>query len=328
LEAGAEVVGYSDGVPTQPSLFELGGLDTAAEWLIGDIRNYDLLRRSLERSRPEVVFHLAAQPLVQRSFQDPLLTFQTNVIGTANLLEAVRSAEHVRAVVNVTTDKVYGDGEGAFTEADPLGGSDPYGSSKSCAELVTAAYRASFFDSEDAPAVATARAGNTIGGGDWARGRLVPDVMAALLHDARVEVRHPKAVRPWQHVLNVVDGYLVLAERLWEDSAFACAWNFAPDPADALTVRQVVERLAAAWERAIVVVPPRKSYPAEAPTLRLDARRARELLGWRPRWNLDRALESIVEWYQAYAAGESIERVTLGQIRAYAAEQGPLPLPS
>jgi CDP-glucose 4,6-dehydratase len=328
LDAGARVLGYSNRVPTRPSLFELARLDAAIEWIVGDVRDHDHLRRSLERFRPDVVFHLAAQPLLHVSFQDPLLTYSTNVIGTVNLLEAVRVAEQVRVVVVVTSDKVYGDGAAAFTEDDPLGGSDPYSSSKSCAELVTAAYRASFFGRTENAAVATARAGNVIGGGDWARGRLVPDVMATLLDGRPLEVRHPHAIRPWQHVLDSLDGYLVLAEQLWQDRRLAGPWNFAPEPADMLPVGQVVERLATLWGTPIAVLAPSSAYPPEAPTLRLDARRARESLGWRPGWNLDQALESIVEWYRAFAARETIADVTLAQIRAYQGDQDRLPVPT
>lgn len=328
-DAGADVVGYADGIPTQPSLYETAEVETAIVSITGDVRDRDRLRQSLERHRPEVVFHLAAQSLVRPSFADPLGTYETNVLGTANMLEAARSVPEARVVVNVTTDKVYAEkGEAAHTEDGPLGGADPYSSSKACSELVTAAFRASFFDGEGNAAIATARAGNVIGGGDWARDRLVPDVMAAVTAGRPVEIRYPEAVRPWQHVLNALDGYLLLAERLWDGRVVAGPWNFGPDEEDRRAVEWVVRQLADRWGAGLEIVRPEVPQLPEAAELHLDSTRARQQLGWRPGWGLERALDSIVEWYQVYASGGSVRDITLAQIHAHRRERDPLPLPT
>jgi CDP-glucose 4,6-dehydratase len=320
-ELGAEVVGFANGVPTQPSLYELADVASCLRSVEGDVRDAATLREAVERFRPEVVFHLAAQPLVRASYANAAGTYETNVLGTVNLLEAVRAADGVRVVVNVTTDKVYANhgSLAAYREDEPLGGHDPYSSSKACSELVTAAYRSSFFAGPDAPAVATARAGNVIGGGDWAPDRLVPDLMRAAAAGEPLLVRNPEAVRPWQHVLNANAGYLLLAERLWDDHELAGAWNFGPDEEDALPVRVIVERLSSLWGE-IASLPAEGAQPHEAQTLRLDSSRARAGLGWRPLWNLERALESIADWHRTHAAGGSMREPTLAQIRAYAAE--------
>jgi CDP-glucose 4,6-dehydratase len=235
-----------------------------------------------------------------------------------NVLEAVRTTESVRAAVVVTTDKVYAAAEGRpHREDDTLGGSDPYSSSKACAELVTAAYRASYFGDERTPAVATARAGNVIGGGDWGEDRLVPDLVRALTAGTPVEIRYPNAVRPWQHVLNATGGYLALAEQLWNDRSVAQAWNFGPDGSDARPVGWVVERVAELWGAPLQVTRPAQKQPPEAPSLELDATRAREVLGWRPRWDLEQGLEATVDWYRAHAAGERARDLTVAQIDAF-----------
>lgn len=320
--AGANVVGYSDGVPTTPSLYELARVEElVAQSVRGDVRDAAALAAALSDARPEIVFHLAAQPLVRRSFLDPVETYETNVMGTVHLLEAIRAQPSVRVVVNVTTDKVYAnrEWEWGYRENEPLGGRDPYSSSKAASELATAAYRASFFSGADGARVATARAGNVIGGGDWAEDRLVPDLMRAAIAGAPVAIRNPRSTRPWQHVLNASAAYLLLAERLWDDPSLADAWNFGPDD-DARPVCWIVERISALWGDNLVVVAPDEPQPREASFLKLDSSRARARLGWRPRWNLERALESIVEWYRALAAGESMRDVTLNQIAAYVAD--------
>ena len=328
-EAGAEVVGYANGIPTQPSLYEVAEVGSRITSITGDVRDRDLLRRTLETHRPEVAFHLAAQSLVRASLADPLATYETNVIGTVNLLDAVRTIREARVVVNVTTDKVYAEsGEQAYGEEDPLGGADPYSSSKACSELVTAAFRRSYFTGGSEAALATARAGNVIGGGDWALDRLVPDVMAALMSRQPVEIRYPHAVRPWQHVLNALDGYLMLAERLWREQVEPGPWNFGPDREDARPVEWVVRRLASGWGADLEIVRPHVPQPRETPELRLDATRARSRLGWVPLWALEQALDSIVEWYRVFAAGESVRDVTLAQIHAYQRERDPSPLPT
>ena len=321
---GAEVVGFSRGAPTAPSLFELSRLDELVESFAGDVRDGGALRDAVSRARPDVVIHMAAQPLVRRGFSHPVETYETNVMGTVNVLEAARAGE-VRAVVVVTTDKCYAErpGGGPHRETDALGGRDPYSSSKACAELVAAAYRDSFFGG--GPRLATARAGNVIGGGDWAEDRLVPDLVGALLDGRRLRLRNPDAIRPWQHVLCPLSGYLLLAQALCESDAAADAWNLGPDPEDARPVRWVVERLAGLLGEGLQWEEDRGAGPPEAPHLTLDSSRARSALGWRPAWSLDDALTSIAAWYQGHRAGEDARDLTLGQIQAYASGV-PIPL--
>jgi CDP-glucose 4,6-dehydratase len=282
-----------------------------------DVRDAEALREAVAAAEPEVVLHLAAQPIVRRSYRDPAETYAVNVTGTVNVLEACRP---VRAVVNVTSDKCYENTgrDTGYTEDDPLGGSDPYSSSKACSEIVTAAYRRSFGMS-----VATARAGNVIGGGDWGEDRLVPDMMRAAMAGERVIVRNPDAVRPWQHVLEPLSGYLMLAERLFESpEEYARPWNFGPADADSRPVGEVVERLASLWPGGIeheAHVDP--DAPPEARLLKLDSTRARERLGWAPAWGLDEALGAVVDWYAAHRDGGDVRAVALEQIRAHQAAQ-------
>ena len=308
---GAEVHGLSDGVPTSPSLHELVGGRSGASV---DVRDVDAVRSAVEAAAPSVVLHLAAQPLVRRSYADPLETFAVNVQGTAHVIEASRGAD---AIVVVTSDKCYapGSAEGGHREDDPLGGHDPYSASKAAAELVSAAYRSSF-----SLPLATARAGNVIGGGDWGVDRLLPDVMRAALEGRAVELRSPEAVRPWQHVLNPLAGYLVLAQRLAAgDDGAASGWNFGPSVEDALPVRALVERVAALWGRELSVTAQPGDHPHETATLRLDSTRARVRLGWAPAWDLDEGLRAIVDWYRAYERGADLREVTLAQVAAYQA---------
>ncbi|HEV2062017.1 MAG TPA: CDP-glucose 4,6-dehydratase [Solirubrobacteraceae bacterium] len=310
---GAEVSGLADGVRTDPSLHALAG---GAPGACVDVRDAAGVRDAVRELRPSVVFHLAAQPLVRRSYGAPAETFAVNVLGTAHVLDAVREAGGADAVVVVTSDKCYEphDAEFGHRETDPLGGRDPYSASKAAAEVVCAAYRSSY-----ALPLATARAGNVIGGGDWGEDRLLPDVMRAALDGSAVELRSPTAIRPWQHVLNPLAGYLVLAQALAADRSFADAWNFGPPVDDALTVRALVARLAKLWGREIAIAAQRGEHPPESPTLRLDSTRARVRLGWRPLWDLDEGLHAIVEWYRAYERGADLRETTLAQIAAYEA---------
>jgi CDP-glucose 4,6-dehydratase len=322
-QSGARVAGYSNGVPTQPSLYEAATVEDVLESTTGDVRDREQLTRAIAAFRPDTVFHLAAQPLVRRSLVDPVDTFETNVVGTVNVLEAVRSTDSVRAVVVVTTDKVYEPhGRHPYQEDDPLGGTDPYSSSKACAELVSVAYRDSYFGSDGAPSLATVRAGNVIGGGDWGHDRLVPDLVAGLVSGTAVQVRYPQSVRPWQHVLNVVDGYVVLAERMSEDRSLARAWNFGPDRTDAMSVAELSERFGELWGATLELVAPGEEQPHEAPRLELDSSQARALLGWEPRWDLDRGLRATVEWYREFAAGGSARTLTVEQIDAFGGREG------
>jgi CDP-glucose 4,6-dehydratase len=322
-ELGAEVHGYALTPPTEPNFFTAVGLERSmASSVIADIRDASSLERAMQATRPEVVLHLAAQPLVRQSYAAPVETFAVNVMGTVNLLEAVRRTPGVKAVVNVTTDKCYENREWVwpYRENEALGGHDPYSSSKACSELVTAAWRRSFLDAAGVR-LASARAGNVIGGGDWAADRLVPDFLRALDAGRPLVVRSPLATRPWQHVLGPLSGYLALAEKLYsEGAAFAEAWNFGPDEADARPVQWIVETLCArvpgaAWQRDVA------PQPHEAHTLRLDSAKAHARLGWRPRWNLPRALEATLDWHQAWKAGADMANLSLRQIREYASTE-------
>jgi CDP-glucose 4,6-dehydratase len=318
---GADVTGLAAGVPTTPSLHELARIGEGVRSVEADVRDHDAVAAAVLAHRPEVVIHMAAQPLVRRSFRDPRATYETNVMGTVNVLEAVRRSDDVRAVVNVTSDKCYEnrEWEWAYREDEPKGGHDPYSSSKGCAELVAAAYRRSFFAPDsDGPRLASARAGNVIGGGDWGEDRLVPDLMRAALAGEPVEIRNPGAIRPWQHVLNPLSGYLLLAERLWDSADVDEGWNFGPAEEDARPVSWIAERIASLWPDELrLEIAPAGDGLHEARYLKLDSARARARLGWRPRWDLSDALASIVAWYEALRAGEDMREVTLGQIEAF-----------
>lgn len=317
-EMGAEVIGYALEPPTSPSLFDAAGVADGIVSVIADIRDHERLDSAVAAHRPEIVLHLAAQALVRPSYEDPLGTYATNVMGTVHLLEAVRRAGCVRAVINVTSDKCYENREWVwpYRENEALGGYDPYSSSKACAELVTSAYRNSFFGS--GTALASVRAGNVIGGGDWARDRLVPDIMRAFLDGRPVTVRNPGAIRPWQHVLDPLNGYLLLAEKLWEGgAAFAEAWNFGPPAEDAKTVSWIVNRLSAEWGEGAGCEHDRAGQPHEAGVLKLDSSKARVRLGWRPRLSLAAALEWVVAWYRACGDGQDMRHVTERQIAEY-----------
>ncbi len=319
VSLGAHVTGLSTGAPTKPSLYEVAGTAAEAESIDGDVRDIAVVERALSRADPEVVIHMAAQSLVRRSFLEPRETYETNVLGTVNVLDAVRRASGVRVVVNVTSDKCYENRgwESSCRECDPMGGQDPYSSSKGCAELVTHAFRCSFLSDPDGARVASARAGNVIGGGDWAEDRLVPDVMRAALGDGRVHIRNPSAIRPWQHVLNPLDGYLVLAEALWQDPEHASAWNFGPAEADVQPVGWVVNRLSELWDGAICVTEDPGPHLPEAQHLRLDSSKARAHLRWQPTWDLERSLKAVIEWYTALRDGEDMRAATLAQIEAF-----------
>nr|WP_315207829.1 CDP-glucose 4,6-dehydratase [uncultured Albidiferax sp.] len=318
---GAKVHGYALDPNTTPNLFEVARVvEVLASDTRADLSDLNALQAALTAAQPTVVFHLAAQPLVRASYADPLGTFATNVMGTAHLLEAVRTVSSVRAVVVVTTDKVYDNREWVYPyrESDALGGHDPYSASKGAAEIVTASYRASFFHTPGSAQIATARAGNVIGGGDWAADRLVPDCLKAFADQQPVQLRFPGAVRPWQHVLEPLSGYLRLAEALLDGPAAASAWNFGPDARGDATVGQLAQRLAAQWgQGARVDMPDGGQHPHEAGQLRLDITRARAELGWQPRWSLDVALAHTVAWHRAWLVGDDMAAASRAQIAAY-----------
>lgn len=322
---GAEVTGYALAPPSDPSLFDQLRLpDYLAAHHQLDIRDTERLSQVVCEAQPEIVFHLAAQPLVRASYRSPIETFETNILGTAYLLEALRTLNSVRAVVVVTSDKCYENREWLwpYRENEALGGHDPYSASKAAAEIVTAAYRRSFFD-DTGCAVATARAGNVIGGGDFAEDRLLPDLFRSQAAGEPLHLRYPEAVRPWQHVLEPLHGYLLLAERLWYEGAdYSGPWNFGPEEGDIRTVRHVVESLARQlpglrWTHDDT------PQPHEAGLLRLDSSQARLRLGWQPVWRLDRALEATAEWYLAWQSGQDLRPFTEGQLQRYEAAACP-----
>jgi CDP-glucose 4,6-dehydratase len=316
---GAHVIGLSGPPASVPSLYQLARVERDVDSFDGDIRDVEGVARAVAQSRPEVVLHLAAQALVRRSFEDPRETYEINTMGTVNLLDAVRRhGADVRAVVVVTSDKCYEnrEWEWGYREDDPMGGHDPYSSSKGAAELVTSAYRRSFFSAPAGPRIASARAGNVIGGGDFGRDRLVPDLMRAALAGEPLRLRNPQAVRPWQHVLNPLSGYLLLAQALWASAEHACAWNFGPPEHDARSVAWIVERLAELWPGGLQWSVDEGPHPHEARYLKLDSSRARSRLGWRPPVALADALASIVEWYGALREGSDMRSLTSAQIEA------------
>lgn len=324
----AEVKAMALAPEAQPNIFDALEIGDNCHHVIGDINDAALLRNELHEFSPEIVFHLAAQPLVRRSYDDPLLTFQTNVVGTANLLDACRNCDSVRSVVLVTTDKCYENLEEKrpFRESDRLGGHDPYSSSKACSELVIASYRDSFFSPEQYDdhglSIASARAGNVIGGGDWCEDRLIPDAVRAFTKNNSLLIRMPDAVRPWQHVLEPLYGYLLLAQANYQQGPeFGCAWNFGPPEDHALSVGEIIEMVAARWsEDADWNIQNKASSKREAQTLLLNSNLARDRLGWKPNLSLDATLDMTVEWYRAFydnASPENLRRLTNKQIERF-----------
>ena len=324
-QLGAEVHGYALEPPTEPSLFERAGvMEGLASHRIADIRNIDSLKASLAASRPEIVIHMAAQPLVRESYVDPVGTYATNVMGTVNLFEAVRLVDTVRAVLIVTTDKCYENQSWiwGYREIDPLGGYDPYSNSKACSELITSAYRSSFFNpanfAQHGVAIGSGRAGNVIGGGDWAKDRLIPDLMQAFMRRDVPPIRSPHAVRPWQHVMEPLSGYLLLCERLWRDGVAAGeGWNFGPTQEDAKPVSWIADRLVELWGESAAWRIDSAPGPHETSYLYLDTAKAASRLGYHPRWRLGDALSTIVDWYRTYRNGDDLRAITLAQISAF-----------
>lgn len=316
---GAEVTGYAL-APIGQSLFNDANVAKGMNSVIANICDLELLKKTLQHVQPEIVIHMAAQPLVRYSYEAPVETYMTNVMGCVNLFEAIRETSSVKTVVNVTSDKCYEniEQEKAYIESDPMGGYDPYSSSKGCAELVTAAYRRSYFQKQNV-ALASARAGNVIGGGDWALDRLFPDVIRALLKNEIVKIRNPKAVRPWQHVLEPLCGYLVLAEKLHaEGQKYAQAFNFGPRPEDIQNVETVVKKYTQVWDKNAQYEIVDSGILHEAHLLMLDSQKAHAVLNWHPHWSLDKALQKIAEWVRVYQNNKNnIHEMTLSQISEY-----------
>jgi CDP-glucose 4,6-dehydratase len=300
LCAGAEVTGYALESPTSPSLFAQTGLGEKIHSIIADIRDRDTLTKAVTNAKPEIVFHLAAQPLVRLSYREPALTYETNVMGTVNMLEAVRCAPSVKSFVNITTDKVYENREWCwgYRENENLCGLDPYSNSKSCGELVTHSYRGSFFSGEDSPAVSTARAGNVIGGGDYAEDRIIPDCVRAAGAGKAIMVRNPCSVRPYQHVLDCLSGYLLLAGKQHSDRKLADSYNFGPDEDDCVTTEKLAQLFCDVWGAGASwkAADRAENQPHEANFLKLDCAKAKSVLGWKPRWNIRTAVEKTIEF--------------------------------
>ena len=324
---GSNVIGYALKPPTQPSLFELCALNTKVTSIEGDVRDFGHLKSVIQKYKPEIIFHLAAQALVRRSYSDPLETYSTNVMGTVHLLEAIRQIGGVRVIINVTSDKCYQNQEWVwgYRENDPMGGQDPYSSSKGCAELITAAYTKSYFNPDHyekhGVSVASVRSGNVIGGGDWAEDRLLPDCMKALLENRPIVIRYPDAVRPWQHVLEPLFGYLVLGQHLYEDGpTFAGPWNFGPEDESGKPVRWIVERIAEIWGGKASWEVDQSFHPYEAHTLKLDCSKAKLKLGWYPQWDLETGLKKTIEWFKAYRDRADMFITTISQIKDYTKE--------
>lgn len=318
-ELGAVVQGYSLAVPTSPSLFKEVRLEDKILSEEGDVRDIASLTDCMQKFKPEIVLHLAAQSLVRRSYIDPVETYATNVMGTVSLFEAVRQVDSVRAVLNVTSDKCYENREWlwGYRENEAMGGFDPYSSSKGCSELITASYRQSFFNVKGC-AVASARAGNVIGGGDWAPDRLVPDMLAALSNQRTVDIRNPEALRPWQHVLEPLTGYMQLVEKLYTDgNCFSEAWNFGPSDEETKPVQWIVEKLIDLWGSGARWQRDERRHPHEAHYLKLDCSKARTRLHWQPRWGLEKTLSRIVMWHKAWLCHEDMYTYTVSEINEY-----------
>jgi CDP-glucose 4,6-dehydratase len=323
-QLGADVTGYALEAPTTPSLFEVAGVARGMVSIIGDVRDGETLKRVMAQARPEIVIHMAAQPLVRYSYANPVETYATNVMGVVNVLEAVRATPGVRSVVNVTSDKCYENREWlwGYRENESMGGYDPYSNSKGCAELVTAGYRSSFFNAEKYAehgiALGSGRAGNVIGGGDWAMDRLIPDMLRAIGAGQPVMIRNPHSIRPWQHVLEPLSGYLTLAEKLYtEGPVHAEGWNFGPHDTDAKPVEWIIERMTQEWGAGASWSLDGQDHPHEATYLKLDCSKARGQLGWHPRWDIGQTIAKIVEWHKACDQGADMRAMTLTQITTY-----------
>ena len=325
---GVELIGYSLPPPTNPSLFEIAKVKEGMTSIEGDTRDLENLKKTIEKYKPEIIIHMAAQSLVHKSYENPHETYMTNIMGTVNLFEAVRmtQSKSVKVVINVTSDKCYENKEQniGYKEEDPMGGYDPYSSSKGCAELVTAAYRRSFFNPTDfskhGVAVASVRAGNVIGGGDWASDRLIPDLVRSIFNSKTLKIRNPNATRPWQHVLEPVSAYMYLAEKLWhEGQKYSEGWNFGPNDTDIKPVSWVVEYFIKLWKDKVQweVDSGSKSKPHEAQVLSLDISKAKKKLNWQPKWNIESALEKTVNWYKAYGDKKDMNEFSLSQIKEY-----------
>lgn len=322
LLCGAKVTGYSLNPDASPNLFELSKIENQMTSVIGDVRDYASLKAAFDKAKPEIVFHLAAQPIVREGYKNPLYTYETNVMGTANLLECVRQSDTVRSVLNVTTDKVYKNFEvdRGYREDEPLDGYDPYSNSKSCSELVTHCYKSSYLD-DVGIAVSTARAGNVIGGGDFSVDRIIPDCCRAALSGNSVSIRNPYSIRPYQHVLEPIYAYMMLAFKQYENIAVADWYNIGPDDVDCITTGELVSLFAGAWGDSFAWNRVENNGPHESGILKLDCSKIKSVFGWKPMWNVNKAVEKTVEWFSAYRDNLSIPELMDDQIKKYFDEQ-------
>lgn len=319
---GAKVSGYAMAPNTTPNLFDVLAIDSLIEKShIADIRDLEILQKAMLEAQPDILIHMAAQPLVRYSYENPVETYATNVMGTVHVLEAARKIRSIRATVVVTTDKCYENREWdwGYRENEAMGGHDPYSNSKGCAELVTSAYRNSFFSPQKSQnAVASARAGNVIGGGDWSLDRLIPDAIKAFEAGESLMIRNPLATRPWQHVLEPLSGYLILCQALYQDGySFASGWNFGPQDDDTRSVQEVIDLMISQWNGAARWEKEGSEQPHEAQLLKLDCSKARQKLGWVPKWDLPRAIENIVEWQKSFQSNSNMQEISLAQINRY-----------
>jgi CDP-glucose 4,6-dehydratase len=321
---GAEVFGFALMPSTHPNLYDLSNIDNFVNSKIGDIRNYEMLLDTLKKIQPDIVIHMAAQALVMESYRNPRETYEVNVMGTVNLFEAAKQIKSIRAILNVTTDKCYENREWlwGYRENEPMGGYDPYSNSKACSELVTSSFRSSFFNPKDHKihgiALASARAGNVIGGGDWAEDRLIPDFIRAITNGEIFKIRNPYSIRPWQHVLEPLSGYLALCKKLFTDGpGYAEGWNFGPDDNDAKNVEWIAKTICKLWGNGASYLIDKKPQPHEANYLKLDCSKAKILLDWHQRWNVETALEYIVDWNKAYLNNTDVKAVCINQIEKY-----------
>lgn len=317
-DAGAVITGYSLDAPTNPSLFKIAGIEQDIHSVIGDIRNYAMLKEAFDAAQPEIVLHLAAQPIVRESYKDPVYTYETNVMGTVNILECVRNSQSVRSVVNVTTDKVYKnkEWEWGYREDEELDGYDPYSNSKSCSELVTHSYKSSFFDNEKV-AVSTARAGNVIGGGDFSNDRIIPDCIRAVIEHRDIIVRNPYSTRPYQHVLEPLYVYLMIAAKQYENGKYAGYYNVGPDDRDCFQTGALVDLFVKHWGENVKWGNQFDGGPHEANFLKLDCSKLKAVFAWKPRWDLDKAIEKVIEWTKCWIEGNDVRSCMDQQIAEF-----------
>jgi CDP-glucose 4,6-dehydratase len=319
---GAEVIGFSKSIPTNPNLFEIGNVENGIISIFGDVRDHERLKQVIIKHKPEIIFHLAAQSLVIKSYEDPIETYSTNIMGTVNLLDIIKENRESKVIINVTSDKCYENKETleGYTENDPMGGYDPYSSSKGCAELITSSFRDSFFNSKDSRnnvALASVRAGNVIGGGDWAENRLIPDIIKGISNNNSVKIRNPSSLRPWQHVLDPLNGYMLLAEKMWDDkNKYAEGWNFGPDKSEIKPVSWIIERFDEMWKTQINWEI-EKINLHEARHLILDCHKAKTKLGWQTKLNIEQALKWTIDWYKKNLDKTDMRKFTEEQITKF-----------